>query len=73
MEEREQEPLLNGGREPYPFRPLAERMRPRSLDEVLGQEHILGKGCPLPKLIRIITLALDFYGPPGCGKTTPPK
>ncbi len=72
MEESEQEPLLNGGRKPgSAFRPLAERMRPRSLGEVLGQKHILGKGCLLPKLIRDNHIGnLIFTGPPGCGKTT---
>jgi putative ATPase len=52
-------------------KPLAARMRPRSLDEFVGQEHFLGEG----KLLRRI-LAADrlssaiFYGPPGCGKTS---
>lgn len=50
--------------------PLAYRMRPRNLDEFVGQEHILGKG----KLLRRAILAdrftsLIFYGPPGTGKT----
>jgi putative ATPase len=51
--------------------PLAARMRPRSLDEFLGQPHILGGGELLRRLIesdRITSLIL--YGPPGCGKTT---
>ncbi|MFM8272844.1 MAG: AAA family ATPase, partial [Gemmata sp.] len=51
-------------------RPLAARMRPRTLDEYVGQGHILGRG----KLLRRMLLAdrlnsLIFYGPPGCGKT----
>lgn len=51
-------------------RPLAARMRPRSLVEYVGQEHFLGPG----KLLRRMLLAdrissLIFYGPPGCGKT----
>ncbi len=51
-------------------RPLAARMRPRTLDEYVGQEHFLGPG----KLLRRMLLAdrlssLIFYGPPGCGKT----
>lgn len=52
-------------------RPLAERMRPRSITEVFGQDHILGKGCLLPNLIyenRVSNLILA--GPPGSGKTT---
>ena len=51
--------------------PLAARMRPRSLDEVVGQEHLLGRGAPLRALIdadRISSLVL--WGPPGTGKTT---
>ncbi len=52
-------------------RPLAERMRSRSIDEVLGQEHILGEGCLLPKLIRENRVSnLILVGPPGSGKTT---
>src|SRR5947208_16672071 len=51
-------------------RPLAARMRPRTLDEFVGQEHFLGPR----KLLRRMLLAdrlnsLIFYGPPGCGKT----
>lgn len=52
-------------------RPLAVRMRPRNLAEVIGQEHLLGEDCLLPRLIRTDTFgSLLFYGPPGCGKTT---
>ncbi|MDP0496753.1 MAG: replication-associated recombination protein A [Verrucomicrobiota bacterium JB024] len=52
-------------------RPLAVRMRPRDLTEVLGQEHLVGEGALLPKLVRTDTFgSLLFYGPPGCGKTT---
>lgn len=51
--------------------PLASRMRPRSLEEVIGQDHILGEGCLLPRLIASDTFgSLIFYGPPGCGKTS---
>ncbi|MFP4167125.1 MAG: replication-associated recombination protein A [Opitutales bacterium] len=51
--------------------PLATRMRPRSLNEVIGQGHIVGEGCLLPRLIRADQFgSLLFYGPPGCGKTT---
>ena len=50
-------------------RPLAERMRSRSIDEVLGQEHILGEGCLLPNLIRENRVSnLILAGPPGSGK-----
>ncbi|MCU0526102.1 MAG: AAA family ATPase [Elainella sp. Prado103] len=51
--------------------PLAARMRPRSLDEFIGQEHILGEGRLLRRAIQADQLAsLIFYGPPGTGKTT---
>jgi len=52
-------------------RPLAERMRPRTLDEFVGQEHILGSGKSLRVQIeRDDTGSLIFWGPPGVGKTT---
>lgn len=51
--------------------PLADRMRPRTLDEFIGQEHIVGKGRLLRRAIEIDTLTSSiFFGPPGCGKTT---
>jgi len=51
--------------------PLASRMRPRSLDEFVGQQHFLGEGKLLRRLIQANRLtALLFYGPPGTGKTT---
>jgi len=51
--------------------PLAERMRPRDLDEFVGQEHILGKGRVLRKAIEKGDLfSLILWGPPGSGKTT---
>ena len=51
--------------------PLASRIRPRTLDEVVGQEHILGPGKLLPRAIRADRLtSVIFYGPPGTGKTT---
>ena len=52
-------------------RPLADRMRPRALDEFVGQEHILGPGKSLRVQIeRDDTGSLIFWGPPGVGKTT---
>ncbi|MGJ8654312.1 MAG: replication-associated recombination protein A [Opitutaceae bacterium] len=52
-------------------RPLAVRMRPRALGEVVGQSHIVGEGCLLPRLIEADNFgSLIFYGPPGCGKTS---
>jgi putative ATPase len=51
--------------------PLAERMRPSSLSEVVGQEHILGSDGLLPKLVASgQPFSLIFWGPPGSGKTT---
>ncbi|RLA03482.1 MAG: recombination factor protein RarA [Gammaproteobacteria bacterium] len=52
-------------------RPLADRMRPRSLDEFVGQQHLLGADAPLRRLIEQDALhSLVFWGPPGTGKTT---
>ena len=51
--------------------PLADRMRPRTLDEFIGQRHIIGKGRLLRRAIETDTLQSSiFWGPPGCGKTT---
>jgi len=51
--------------------PLAARMRPRRLAEIVGQEHILKTGNLLPRLIASNRFgSLLFYGPPGCGKTS---
>jgi putative ATPase len=51
--------------------PLADRMRPRTLDEYIGQEHIIGPGRLLRRAIQIDQLSsVIFYGPPGTGKTT---
>jgi putative ATPase len=51
--------------------PLAERMRPRTLDEFVGQEHLLGSGKPLRVAIeRDDATSMIFWGPPGTGKTT---
>ncbi|HZT01968.1 MAG TPA: replication-associated recombination protein A [Steroidobacteraceae bacterium] len=52
-------------------RPLADRMRPRSLEEVVGQQHVLGPGKPLRRAIESGHLhSLILWGPPGTGKTT---
>jgi len=51
--------------------PLAERMRPRTLAEFTGQEHLVGEGRILQRMIETDSLSsLIFWGPPGCGKTT---
>jgi len=79
MPTREQHPNLFAGEdEPGPARgpdprdaPLAERVRPRSLEEFVGQEHLLGPGRLLRRMIEEDRLAsLIFWGPPGTGKTT---
>jgi putative ATPase len=65
----EQNPLP--GEETDAKRPLAERMRPATLDEFVGQEHILGPGKPLRAQIdRDELSSLILWGPPGVGKTT---
>jgi putative ATPase len=54
-----------------PGTPLADRMRPSNLDEVVGQAELLGPRGPLRRLIESDTLpSLLLWGPPGCGKTT---
>ena len=51
--------------------PLADRMRPRTLDEFIGQHHIVGPGRLLRRAIEADRMTSSiFYGPPGCGKTT---
>jgi len=53
------------------FRPLADRMRPRNLDEFIGQVHLLGAGKPLRQAVEQGQLhSMVFWGPPGTGKTT---
>jgi putative ATPase len=52
-------------------KPLAERLRPKSLSEVVGQDDLLGENAPLTRMLKNGRLAsLIFWGPPGCGKTT---
>ena len=53
------------------FKPLADRMRPRQLDQVFGQAHLLAPGKPLRQAIEAGKLhSMIFWGPPGTGKTT---
>lgn len=53
------------------YRPLALRMRPRRLCEVVGQAHLLGENCLLPRLVHQNSFGnLILFGPPGCGKTS---
>jgi len=59
------------GRQAREFRPLADRMRPRNLDEFIGQAHLLGAGKPLRQAVEQGQLhSMVFWGPPGTGKTT---
>jgi putative ATPase len=61
----------NAGLDKNAPRPLADRMRPISLIDVAGQEHLLGEGGALSRLIASSSLgSLIFWGPPGTGKTT---
>ena len=63
--------MSDAGRTRDPLRPLADRMRPRSLDEFVGQQHVLAAGKPLRQAIEAGQLhSLILWGPPGTGKTT---
>ncbi len=65
------QPIPNAGGTADTSRPLADRMRPRTLDEYSGQEHLIGPGKPLRVQIeRDDSGSLIFWGPPGTGKTT---
>ncbi len=51
--------------------PLAEQLRPKTLDEIVGQSHLVGKGKPLRKMLESGKVgSMILWGPPGCGKTT---
>ena len=51
--------------------PLAEKMRPRRLEDIVGQEHLIGPGCPLFRALNSgRVFSVIFWGPPGSGKTT---
>jgi putative ATPase len=65
------QPIPSGQNASDRSRPLADRMRPRTLDEFVGQEHLVAPGKPLRTQIeRDDTGSLIFWGPPGTGKTT---
>ena len=52
-------------------RPLADRLRPQSLNEVVGQEHVIGENAPLGRMVKAGKISsFILWGPPGCGKTT---
>src|SRR6202162_6572273 len=52
-------------------RPLADRLRPQRLDEVVGQDHLLGPDGAIGRMVAARRLAsMILWGPPGCGKTT---
>ena len=71
MNDFEQQTLFSGLEESTSLPPLAERMRPRTLDEFVGQERLLGPGRLLRRAIEADRLQSSiFWGPPGCGKTT---
>jgi putative ATPase len=60
-----------GGAAPGPSAPLAERMRPTSLDDVLGQGHLLDPSSLLARAVEVDKLpSMILWGPPGCGKTS---
>ena len=71
-----QEPVFRNDSVNRPRPPLAVRMRPRSLDELVGQQHLLGPGSPLRQLAEHPSTgpsgpsSVILYGPPGIGKTT---
>ncbi|MCK5003035.1 MAG: replication-associated recombination protein A [Gammaproteobacteria bacterium] len=63
--------LLAGAENNQPYRPLADRMRPTTLDEFFGQQHVLADGGALRQAIEAGNLhSMVFWGPPGTGKTT---
>ena len=65
------ETLLPPEESPLAGQPLAARMRPASLDEIVGQQHLLGPGKVLRRLISSdVISSMIFWGPPGVGKTT---
>jgi putative ATPase len=61
---------LADGDTAHPGLPLAVRMRPRSLEEIVGQQHLLGAGSPLRRLAAGEPMSVFLWGPPGVGKTT---
>ncbi|MDB5393569.1 MAG: family ATPase [Rhodospirillales bacterium] len=63
-------PLVSPGRAAR-TQPLADRLRPKTLDEVIGQDHVLGPDKPVGRMVAQRRLSsIILWGPPGCGKTT---
>ena len=53
------------------MKPLADRLRPKNIEDMVGQSHIIGEGKVLNKIIKNNSIPnMIFYGPPGTGKTT---
>lgn len=53
------------------LKPLAERMRPRTLNDIIGQDHLVGEDAPLRRMVENGQIqSMILWGPPGCGKTT---
>ncbi len=62
---------LFAGSESDALKPLAERMRPRSLDEIVGQQRLVGPDKALRRALEAGKIhSMVLWGPPGCGKTT---
>ena len=62
---------MPSGTKSLPSIPLAERMRPQSLDELAGQTHLIGNGKPIAQMVQKGTLfSMILWGPPGSGKTS---
>jgi putative ATPase len=68
--DEEAAPQVSSGRAAR-TQPLADRMRPKTLDEVIGQDHVLGADKPIGRMVAQRRLSsIILWGPPGCGKTT---
>jgi putative ATPase len=68
--DEESAPIAQPGRAAR-TQPLADRMRPKTLDEVIGQDHVLGPDKPIGRMVAQRRLSsIILWGPPGCGKTT---
>ncbi|MEX2363367.1 MAG: AAA family ATPase, partial [Balneolaceae bacterium] len=71
FEDKKSNSFQNNKENPQYSEPLATRMRPQSLDEFAGQEHLVGEGKMLRRMIEAGVIgSLIFYGPPSSGKTT---